>query len=313
MAGSWQRTIMTRQQIIANLRGIFPPVVTPFDRRGDADEGRFQENLRRYTGIGLSGIVVAGSTGEAPYLTDRERLRLVELARQIVRPPELVIVGTGLESTRQTLRLSREAVARGADALLILTPNYYKSRMDTPILIAHYRTLGDQLARPVIIYNIPQFTGIRMAPEAIAPLAHHPNIVGLKESSGDLAYLRAILRKVRRTFHVLTGSGLIFLEALRAGAVGGVLGQAGFAPDLCVGVYEAFRQRRLKTARELQNRLVPLVEKISALYGVPGVKAALDLCGYAGGNPRPPLEPLGAGPRRVIAAALKGARAGLAF
>lgn len=304
---------MNRDQIIANLKGIFPPLATPFNRKGDIDEKLFVENLRRYTGAGFAGFLVAGSTGEAPYLTARERLRLIDLTRRTVRPSELVLAGTGLESTRETLQLSREAVERGADALLLLTPNYYKSRMDAAALVAHFRALGDQLPRPVMIYNIPQFTGVRMTPEALAQVARHRNVVGLKESSGDLAYLRAILRKVPRTFRVLTGSGLIVLNALRAGAVGAVLGQANFAPELCLALYEAFLQGRKKTARELQQRLLPLVQKVSVLYGVPGIKAALDLCGYAGGKTRPPLLPLGAGPRRVIAGALREARAGLAF
>src|SRR5438046_2851010 len=125
---------MTRKHILAGLKGIFPPVVTPFDGRGEVDEGRFRENLRKYVGIGLGGIVVTGSTGEAPYLTERERLRLVELAREIVKPPEVMIVGTGLESTRETLRLSREAIARGADALLVVTPNHYKPRVAAAVL-----------------------------------------------------------------------------------------------------------------------------------------------------------------------------------
>src|SRR5207237_6013174 len=135
---------MTRKHILAGLKGIFPPVVPPFDRRGEVDEGRFRENLRKYVDVGLGGIVVTGSTGEAPYLTERERLRLVELAREIVKPPEVVIVGAGLESTRETLRLSREVIARGADALLVVTPNYYKSKMDAAALTAHSRALPDK-------------------------------------------------------------------------------------------------------------------------------------------------------------------------
>lgn len=304
---------MNRQAIIKNLKGVFPPVVTPFDASGRIDEERFAENVKRYTNIGLSGVLVAGSTGEAPYLTARERLRLIEIARRIVLPPEIVMAGTGLESTRETLDLSREAIARGADALLILTPNYFKSRMNTTALVAHFRALGNKLARPLLIYNIPQFTGIRMAPEAFAELARHRNIVGLKESSGDLVYLRAILRKVPRNFRVFTGAASVFLDALRAGATGGVLGQADFLPELCVGVYEAFCQGRLKDASELQQRLRPLVERISTPYGVAGIKAALDLCGYSGGNPRPPLVPLGRGPYREVAAAVREAREGLAF
>lgn len=305
--------MMTRQEIISNLRGVFPPVVTPFGTSGKLDDRAFCENLRRLVGIGLSGILIAGSTGEAPYLTNRERLRLVDLARRIIRPPELLLVGTGLESTRETLGLSREAIQRGADGLLILTPSYYKSRMDSEALSNHYRFLGDRLRRPVIIYNIPQFTGIRMEPRTVGVLSRHPNIVGIKESSGDLIYLRAILRRVSRQFRVLTGSGAIFLEALRAGAAGGVLGQACFAPEICLGLQDAFTRRRLKMARELQRRLGVLVKEVSLPYGVPGIKAALDLAGYHGGRPRSPLLSLSPAGRKAVAAAIRGAWAGLDY
>jgi len=153
---------MTRNEVIKNLQGVICPVVTPFNRRGDVDEGFFRENLSRITGIGLAGILVAGSTGEAPYLAESERLRLVEVAREVVKAPEILMVGTGLESTNATVKLSREAVARGADALLVLTPNYYKPRMDSAALVAHYRRVAAGVTRPVLIYSIPQFTGLRL-------------------------------------------------------------------------------------------------------------------------------------------------------
>jgi 4-hydroxy-2-oxoglutarate aldolase len=304
---------MTRKEIIANFKGIIPPAVTPFNRRGDIDVRLFRENLRRYTGIGFSGVLVAGSTGEAPFLTGRERLRLVEVARALVRPPELLIAGMAVESTRETLALSREAVARGADAVLLLTPNYYKARMDSAALTGYFRAAADALRRPVIMYNIPQFTGIRMSPDTIAALARHPNIMALKESSGDLAYVRAILGRVRPGFRVVVGAPLILLDALRAGAAGGVLGLASFAPEICLGVYEAFRRHQMKTARDMQRRLAVLAQKISIPYGIAGVKVALDLCGYAGGPPRAPLVPLEAAGRRAVAAALREARAGLEY
>lgn len=304
---------MKRHEIIAHLEGVFPPVVTPYNRQGGIDEGRFRSNLERYAESGLSGIVVAGSTGEAPYLTERERLRLVEVARKIVRPPQLLIVGTGLESTHETLRLSREAVERGADVLLLLTPNYFKSRMDSPTLLAHFRTVADGVSRPMVIYSIPQFTGIRMEPETVGRLSRHPNVAGIKESSGDLRFVRAILRRVRPGFRVLIGAASILLDGLRGGAAGGVLGQANFAPELCVGLYEAFRRKQFRLAGELEQRLRVLVQKIAIPYGVPGVKLAMDLSGYAGGLPRPPLLPLDGAGRRAIAAALKEARAGLVY
>lgn len=304
---------MKRNEVITHLKGVFPPVVTPYNRQGAIDEGRYRANLERYAESGLSGIVVAGSTGEAPYLTERERLRLVEVARKVVRSPQVLIVGAGLESTRETLRLSREAVARGADVVLLLTPNYFKSRMDSAALLAHFRTVADGVTRPAVIYSIPQFTGIRMEADTVGRLSRHPNIAGIKESSGDLRFVRAILRLVRPGFRVLVGAASIFLDGLRAGAVGGVLGQANFAPELCVGIYDAFRRKRFRQARELERNLVVLVQKISTPYGVPGIKLAMDLSGYTAGLPRPPLLPLDGAARRAIGAALKQARAGLDY
>jgi 4-hydroxy-2-oxoglutarate aldolase len=304
---------MTRKEVIQNLKGIFPPAVTPFDRRGQIDEGLFRENLQRLAGIGLSGVLVAGSTGEAPYLSERERLRLVEVARELVRPPEILIAGVGLEGTDATVQLSREAVARGADAVLVLTPNYYKSRMDADTLAAHYRTVAKHLERPVIIYSIPQFTGLHVEPSTIEKLSHIPNVVGLKESSGDLRFVRAVLRRVRPGFRVLVGSVVILNQALRAGAAGAVLSQASFAPELCVGLYQAFLHKKRKTALEFQERLLPLARKIALPFGVPGIKAALDLAGYAGGFPRAPLAPLEPASRELVAAALREARAGLEY
>jgi 4-hydroxy-2-oxoglutarate aldolase len=302
---------MTRKEIIRSLQGIFAPVVTPFNGNGEIDEGLFRENLQKLAGIGLAGVLVAGSTGEAPYLGERERLRLVELAQGLVRPPEILIASTGLESTAATVRLSQEAVARGADAVLVLTPNYYKSEMDADTLAAHYRAVARAVERPVIIYSIPQFTGLRLEPSTLGKLSQIPNVVGLKESSGDIHYVRAILRRVRPGFRVVVGSVVVLHEALRAGAVGGVLAQADFAPELCVGLYQAFLQGKRKAALEFQSRLLPLARGISLPFGVPGIKVALDLSGYAGGLPRAPLAPLGPAAREVVAAALRQARAGL--
>ncbi len=304
---------MTRNEVIKNLKGVICPVVTPFNRRGDVDEGFFRENLSRISGIGLGGIVVAGSTGEAPYLAESERLRLVEVSREAVKAPEILIVGTGLESTSATLKLSREAVARGADALLVLTPNYFRPRMDCAALVAHYRSVAAGVKRPVLVYSIPQFTGLEVDVETIVHLSRLPNVVGLKESSGKLDFVRAVLCKVRPGFRVFVGAVSILYDALCAGSVGGVLGQANFAPSLCVGLYQAFVHRHPTEARDLQQRLLPLAQKIAIPYGVAGVKSALDLCGYHGGTPRLPLLPTSAREKKQIAAALREANAGLAI
>ena len=304
---------MTRNEVLKNLKGVICPVVTPFNRRGDVDEGFFRENLSRLTGIGLGGILVTGSTGEAPYLAENERLRLVEVAREVVKAPEILMVGTGLESTAATLKLSREAEARGADVLLVLTPNYYKPRMDADALVVHYRTVAAGVKQPVLIYSIPQFTGLEVPAETIVRISRVPNVVGLKESSGKLDFIRAVLRKARPGFRVLVGSLLIFYDALREGAVGAVLGPANFAPALCVALYQAFLRGKPAEGRELQQRLLPLAQKIALPYGVAGVKTALDLCGGHGGVPRLPLLPTSAQAKKQIAAALREANAGLAI
>jgi 4-hydroxy-2-oxoglutarate aldolase len=304
---------MTSKEIRNRLHGIIPPMATPFNGSGDVDEGAFSANLERYIGIGLAGVMVGGTTGEAPLLTAEERLRLTALSRKAVRPTELVVTGTGLESTRETIELSREAVAHGADVVLVVSPWYYKAKMDGPALLAHYRAIADAVPAPLLIYSIPQCTGVRIPAETVAALARHPKIVGIKESSGDLAYVRSILRRVPARFRVFSGSLKILMEVLRAGGAGGILSQADFVPELCVAFYEAFRQGRRKQARELLGRLLPLVTEITMKYGPPGVKAAMEVAGYHGGSPRGPLLPVSASARRAIARILEASRAGLAY
>src|SRR5215469_7541602 len=169
---------MTSKEIVERLHGIIPPMATPFNRRGDIDKGAFRANLERYVGIGLAGVMVAGTTGEGPLLDAGERLLLTALARTAVRPTELVITGTGLESTRETIHLSQEAIKGGADAVLVLSPWYYKAKMDGPALLAHFRAVADALPRPLLIYSIPQCTGVRIPADTVVALAQHPNIAG---------------------------------------------------------------------------------------------------------------------------------------
>jgi 4-hydroxy-2-oxoglutarate aldolase len=307
------KTTMTSKQIVDRLHGIIPPMATTFNQSGAIDVGAFRANLERYTGIGLAGVMVGGTTGEAPLLTAKERLRLTALARKAVRPTELVVTGTGLESTRETIALSREVLARGADLALVVTPWYYKGKMDGPALLAHYQTVADALPRPLLIYSIPQFTGVRIPVETVAALAQHPNIAGIKESSGDFVYVRSILRRAPARFRVFSGSLQILPDVLRLGGAGGILSQADFVPELCVAFYEAFRQGRRKVARELHAGLLPLATEITLKYGVAGVKAAMEFAGYRGGPPRGPLLPLSDSARSAIASTLEASRNGLAY
>ncbi|MDE3180122.1 MAG: dihydrodipicolinate synthase family protein [Acidobacteriota bacterium] len=302
---------MNNREIIEHLCGVFPPLATPFNRRGKIDEAALRENLEQYSRSGLSGVLVAGSTGEVAFLTDEERLRLVEIARPVIKPPQLLLAGTGVESTAHTKLLSREAIARGADAVLLLPPAYYKPAMRTEVLEAHFRAVADNVRRPVLIYSIPQFTGFAMDPAMIGRLSRHPNVLGIKESSGDLTFDRAILRKSRKEFHVFMGSALVLPKAFELGARGAILSQANFEPQICVGLYEASRRGDRKTAEALRRRLMILSQRITGPLGIPGIKYALDLSGYHGGIPRPPLQPLSRAEKKAIEAALKEARAGL--
>ncbi|HVA00874.1 MAG TPA: dihydrodipicolinate synthase family protein [Terriglobia bacterium] len=298
---------MTRKEIIGNIKGIFVPALTPFNRRGEIDLAAFRQNLRAYLKKGVGGVIVLGSTGETPYLTEREKLRLLEAARAIIRPPQLLVAGTGLESTPQTIALSREAIARGADALLVLTPAYYKAYMNPAVLERHYQTVADALRRPILIYSIPQFTGIHMEPSTIGRLSKHENIAGLKESSGNTEFLQAILQRSHPKFRVLVGSPLIFVEALQAGAAGAILGNANYVPEVYVKIYDYFCRGEMEAARKLQQRLEPAVREVNVRCGIAGIKYAADLCGYRGGAPRPPLLPLRPAERRMVAAAMKKA------
>jgi len=296
---------MTTKQIIEHLKGIFIPVVTPFNRRGELDEPAFRFNLRRYVKQGFNGVLIAGSTGEGPYLAERERLRLVDLARPLIPAPQLLLVGTGVETTRETIRLSKEAVNRGADALLVVTPCYYKNRMDSAALTAHYSAIGDAVRRPVLIYSIPQFTGVQIDPATIGRLSRHGNVVGLKESSGDMEFLRQVFKRSTAGFRVLAGSALIMLDAFQAGAAGAVLGPANYIPELCLKIYSLYLRGELETARKLQQQIVPLVQEVNIRAGIAGIKCALDLCGYKGGKPRSPLLPLRSAEERKVASALR--------
>lgn len=298
---------MTRQETIKNLRGIFTPMITPFTARGKVDESAFRANLRFLSAAGISGVLVAGSTGEAPHLTIPERLRLVEIARAAVKPPAVLIAGTGLESTAHTIQLSREAAARGADAVLLLPPAYFKPFMRPDVLAAHFRAVADAVRVPTMIYSIPQFTGYRMDVAMLGRVARHPNIVGLKESSGDFSFVQSILRKAPRDFRVFSGAAAVLIETLKAGAVGGIMGQSNFAPSLCMAIYRKYRDGERDEAERLHKKLMILATEITAAWGIPGIKVAVSLAGGRGGEPRPPFMPANGVARRKIAAAMKRA------
>lgn len=273
------------------LRGIFAPVTTPF-RGGEIDPDAFAGNLRHYAASRLAGIVVLGSNGEAPLLDDDEADRLIETARGVWPAGKWLIAGTGRESQRATIAATSRAAARGVDAVMVRTPSFYKGRVNADGLIAFYTAVADQSRVPVILYNVTMFTGVNLAPETAARLSAHPNIIGVKDSGGDVTVIADLVAGCRPGFGVLAGSTSALYASLIVGATGATIGPAAVAPDACAALQAAVEAGRHDEARVLQARLMPIAKSVGALYSVPGLKVAVDACGLAGGPPRPPLRPV---------------------
>jgi 4-hydroxy-2-oxoglutarate aldolase len=273
-----------------DLHGIFPPLVTPFREDGSVDATAFEANLESYAAEDLSGYLVLGSNGEASSLEEDEKLALVRSARARSRGRTL-LVGTGVESTRGTIVLTRRMADLGADAALVLTPHYYRSQMTIDALRAHFAAVADASPIPVLLYSVPQFTGIPFQPSLAAALAAHPRIGGMKESSGDVGLLGRILASVPAGFRVLCGSASVLYPALCLGAVGGVIAAACCAPRAVAALYRAFQRGDHDRARRLQQALAPLAAEVTAAHGVAGLKLAMDVAGRRGGSVRAPLLP----------------------
>ena len=289
------------------LRGILAPVVTTFDAGGELDLDAFGGNIQAHLSAGVCGVVVAGSTGEAALLDDGERVALIERARRELPKDRALLAGTGAESSRATIVRTRAAAQAGADGVLVVAPHYYGDQMTPDALVAHYSRVADASPIPVLLYTIPKYMHFAMAPEVVATLSRHENIVGMKDSSGDAALFERYLELQSETFHVLTGSGVLFSEALRLGAHGGILAVALFAPKLSFDVWSARQRDDEEAAQRAQVRLTPLAAKIVGGMGVAGVKAALDCVGLSGGEPRSPLRPIAAAARVLIEELLREA------
>jgi 4-hydroxy-2-oxoglutarate aldolase len=239
----------------------------------------------------LTGLVVLGSNGEAPQLDDDEADRVVEIVRAGVPKDRPLIVGTGRESTKATIAATRRAADLGADAALVRTPSFFKSQMTTEIFIRHYAEVADASRIPVLLYNVTMYTGVTLPADAIEQLSAHPNIVGMKESGNDLLYIGECINRTPDDFTFLAGSATTLFQSLCAGADGAVLALAALLPDECVQMVTLVKENRIAEARELQRRLTPIARSIGGGFGITGLKAALDLLGFTGGLPRPPLRP----------------------
>jgi len=289
------------------LEGLLLPVTTPFDETGEVDRSGFVSNLRHWLSEGADGIVAAGSTGEAPLLDEIETLRLVEDAREALPPGGPLVVGTGQESTRGTIRLCQEVARAGADAVLVRPPSYYADALDAEAVAAHYRWVADGSPVPVVLYHIPRYVSVGLDPDLVARLVRHENVVGIKDSSGDVRNLGALVEACEGRATVLVGSGTLLYGGLELGARGGILAVGLLATRACARLIEAFREADAATAGAIQERIGALHRSVVGKRGVPGVKAGLEALGLRGGPPRSPLRPADGTVRREVESALRAA------
>jgi len=274
------------------LQGIFPPIATPFDHAGNIYAAKVQHNVEKWNRTALSGYVVCGSTGESVMLTAEEKIELWEMVAKHAAPGKLLIAGTGVESVRETVCLTNRAAELGYQAAMVRTPHYYKAllnRADAQVL--YFRAVADQSRIPLIIYNWPQTTGVDIPPDAVATLSEHPNVIAIKESSGNIEKVMQMIREVRPGFQVLVGSAPTLWPSLLMGACGAILAYANAAPYSTIAIWEAYRARDEAAGRDWQNRIARAAVLVTVKYGVPGLKYAMDLNGYYGGPPRLPLVP----------------------
>ena len=271
------------------LKGVLPPVITPF-KNEELDLEAFKSVISRFNQTGLSGYLVAGSNGEAVFLNDAERDRVWAAAKETAAEDKIIMAGAGRESTRGTIAAVKRAAELGADCALVVTPHYFKGQMTPDNLAGHYTRVAEAAEIPVLLYNFPQATGVNMEPELVARLAGHPNIVGIKDSSGNVPQLSRIISLTPDDFAVFVGSAEAFFPALCLGAQGAILALANAVPELCVELMDHYQAGRLDQARALQFGTARLAALVTRVHGVGGLKAVMAKAGYQAGTVRSPLS-----------------------
>lgn len=293
------------------LRGILLPTTTPFTDAEKLDLDALADNIRKWRRAGIAGFVMLGSTGERVHLEEGEYVRTLEVARNEIHSDGAFIAGVGQHSTRGTIAEIAKAVQCGADAVLALTPHYYRAAITQEALVSHYTAVADASRVPVLLYSMPALTGIKIEPETIARLSEHENIIGVKDSSNDVDGFAATVKLCPPGFAVLTGNGTVLLDALRAGATGAILAVGCVVPRVCIEIFNAFHRGDEERAGSLQAKLTPLAAAVTTRFGIGGLKAALDMADYHGGAVRAPLRSPDEAARAEIARLLEAARAAL--
>ena len=283
------------------LEGVYIALTTPF--AGDrVAAGKLADNVALYNAVDLAGYLVLGSTGESVSLSDSESLELVEACVKTAGPGRKILAGTARESTWATVEFTNMVAGCGVEAALVRPPSYYKSSLTRQALKTHFLEVADKSRLPIILYNMPQNTGISLEPQLVLELAPHPNIIGLKESSGSLGFLAEVVREAPEAFHYFVGSGHVVYPGLEMGASGAILAVANAVPEICAEIFKLFKAGKKDEARRLQLDLVPINKALTQKTGIAGLKYAQDIRGYFGGPTRLPLLPIDAEAKREIAA-----------
>jgi 4-hydroxy-2-oxoglutarate aldolase len=272
-----------------NFDGVFIPVTTPF-RGDDVAPERLQANLRQWNVTALTGYVVLGSTGEFPMLSEAERDRILVAAREAIPRDKTLLAGTGTNSTLHTIRQTKRAAEIGADAAIVITPHYFtKGFAQAAAQVRHYLAVADASPIPVMIYNFPVNTGINLEADTVAKIAQHPNVCGIKDSSGNIPQAAQIIDQTAKTFHVLVGAAAALLPSLAIGSSGGILALGLISAREFCDVYRLATSGRWDEARAIAARMMAADRGVPGRYGIGGLKAALDLQGFYGGPCRSPL------------------------
>lgn len=282
------------------IEGVFAPIATPFGADGAVDFGKFAENLAKFDRTGLAGIVALGSNGEFAMLSAQEKLDVIAAIRKGISPDKLLLAGTGCESLKETIELGKAAADRGADAVLVINPSYYKRDLNEGALEKFFTAAADASPIPLMVYNMPGNSGINLSSGLVVRLSAHPNIVGVKDSGGNIVQISEILAGSPEDFSVFAGSGSYLFATTLLGGRGGTLAVANVAPDLCAELYALSRRGEIEKARKIQLSLLNLNACVTARHGIGGMKAAMDLAGFYGGAPRLPVQPAGEAAVREI-------------
>ncbi|ODM99960.1 4-hydroxy-2-oxoglutarate aldolase, mitochondrial [Orchesella cincta] len=274
-----------------DISGVYPPIPTPFTSNGQIDYVKLQENFHTWNASDFAGYVVMGSNGEAVSLKEDEKLDLVRNVKKMSKPTSTIIAGLGLPTTEQTIEIcNRVAEEKTANAALIVSPSFYKGQMNELVLRKFYEDVADNSKLPIIVYSVPANTNLDLSSSLVTALAQHPNIIGLKDSGGDIAKISEIVYNVPKDFQVLAGSAGFMLPALLMGCVGGICALANVLGDQVCLLYRLFKDNDLKKAVALQQSLISPNYMVTRRFGVPGLKAAMDLKqGLYGGVCRAPL------------------------